>query len=63
MTEKNSASNDVVEAGNDQVPYNFQYDHGRMPFFMKVIWVGFLIMATWYTVTFLLTSVGKELGG
>ena len=60
MTDKNSVSN---HEGNDQLPHEFQYDHGRMPFFMKLVWVGYLVLATWYVVTFLLTSVGKELGG
>jgi hypothetical protein len=32
-----------------------------MPFFMKVVWVGFLGMTTWYVVTYLLEAVGREL--
>jgi len=47
----------------DQVPYTFDYDHGRMPLFMKIVWVGFLIFATWYVVSFLLTSLAEEIGG
>ena len=58
MTEKNSAP---AEPGNDQVPYKFEYGHGRMPFFMKLVWVGFLALATWYIVANLLTAVGEEL--
>ena len=50
-------------AGHDQKPYDFKYDHGRMPLFMKVVWVGFLIFATWYVVAYLLVSLGQELGG
>lgn len=60
MTEKNSAP---AEPADDQTPYRFEYGHGRMPFFMKLVWVGFLILATWYVVSFLLTAVGEDLGG
>lgn len=47
----------------DQVPYEFGYGHGRMPWFMKVIWIGFLTFATWYTVSFLLEALESELAG
>ncbi len=49
-------------AGDDQVPYAFDYGHGRMPFFMKLVWIVFLAFATIYTVSYLLTAVGVELG-
>ena len=58
MTDKNSAPAE----GEDQTPCDFQYDHGRMPVFLKIAWVAFLAFATWYVVSFLLTSVGHELG-
>ncbi|HMS15637.1 MAG TPA: hypothetical protein PKA37_02280 [Planctomycetota bacterium] len=51
----------VTAEGSDQNPYPFSYGHGRMPFFMKIVWVGFLIMTTWYVVTYLLEAVGQEL--
>lgn len=49
-----------AEAG-DQSAYPFSYGHGRMPFFMKVVWIGFLIFATWYVVEFLLDALGREI--
>ena len=52
-----------ARAGDDQRMYEFNYGHGRMPLFMKIAWLLFLAFATWYVVQFLLTSVGKELGG
>ncbi len=60
MTERNSVP---TSPDDDQAPYSFEYGHGRMPFFMKIVWVGFLILATWYIVAFLLTALGDELGG
>ncbi|MCB9832156.1 MAG: hypothetical protein H6807_06735 [Planctomycetes bacterium] len=61
MTAKNSP--DVESLGTDQEPYEFQYDHGRMPFFMKLVWIFFLALSCWYIVSFLLPAVGVELGG
>ena len=52
----------VVIAGDDHAEYPFDYGHGRMPLFMKLVWIGFLAFATVYTVTYLLTSLGEELG-
>jgi divalent metal cation (Fe/Co/Zn/Cd) transporter len=49
-------------AGDDQAYYQHEYGHGRMPFFMKIVWVGFLAFATWYIVTYLLESLAQELG-
>lgn len=64
MTEKTSgASEQEIEViGNDQAPLPFSYGHGRMPFFMKLVWIGFLALITWYTVKYLLTAVGQEIG-
>lgn len=53
---------DPATAGDDQAPYPFQYDTGRMPMFMKIAWILFLAFGTWYVVTFLLESLGQELG-
>ena len=63
MTDKSSAPPATEVADDDQKPLEFQYGHGRMPFFIKIAWVGFLILATWYIVAHLLTSLGDELGG
>jgi hypothetical protein len=62
MTSESSPDNERQNA-SDQVGYDFQYDHGRMPFFMKVVWIVFLAFGTWYTVSFLLTALGEEMGG
>jgi hypothetical protein len=61
MTDENS-TDPTVPAGNDHEPYPFGYGHGRMPFFMKIVWVVLIVFMTWYIVTFLLTSIGAELG-
>ena len=62
MTEKNSSVQPETE-GNDHSAYDFRYDHGRMPMFMKIVWVGFIILTTYYIVANLLPAVGVELGG
>ena len=62
MTHGSPASPDPAGAGDDQREAPLGYGHGRMPLFMKLIWLGFLAFATWYVVQFLLTSVGEELG-
>ncbi len=61
MTDKNSL--DLEKDGSDQSPYEFRYDHGRMPFFMKLVWIFFLVLATWYIVQYLLVALGEEIGG
>lgn len=61
MTVENSKENDA--AGDDQVPYEFKYDHGRMPLFMKIVWVGFIVFATLYLVNNLLSALSNEVGG
>ena len=62
MTNNSPASDEPAAEGDDQREHVFSYDHGRMPLFMKIVWLGFLAFATWYVVEFLLTSVGQELG-
>lgn len=49
-------------AGQDQEPYEFAYGHGRMPLFMKIVWIGFLAFATWYLATNMLDALAAELG-
>lgn len=49
--------------GDDQAAYAFEYGHGRMPFFMKLIWLAFLAFGAWYLVSFLLEALGDELAG
>ena len=50
-----------VIAGDDDARYPFDYGHGRMPLFMKLVWIGFLAFGTVYTVTYLLTALGEDL--
>lgn len=50
-------------AGDDDAAYPFEYGHGRMPLFMKLVWIGFLAFGTIYTVTYLLESLAEEMGG
>ena len=59
MTEKNS--HPLPDEGGDHTPIDFRYGHGRMPFFMKLVWIAFLAFCTWYVVSYLLVSVGEEL--
>ena len=49
-------------AGDDQASYTYAYGHGRMPVFMKLIWLGFLVFAAWYIVSFLLVALEADLG-
>jgi hypothetical protein len=46
----------------DQKPYPFGYGHGRMPFFMKLTWLGFLAFSAWYVVTYLLAAFARDIG-
>lgn len=48
--------------GSDHTIYHHQYRHGRMPFFMKVVWLGFLAFGAWYTAVYLLTALQDEIG-
>ncbi len=61
MTEPTSSEADQP-AGDDQSYYKHEYGHGRMPLFMKLVWVAFLAFATWYIVSYLLESLAQELG-
>jgi len=56
-----SATAARAEADDNTMP-EFEYGHGRMPFFMKLVWLAFLGFGTWYTVVFLLDALGTELG-
>lgn len=47
--------------GDDHAAYSFRYGHGRMPGFMKLLWVGFLVFITWYVVAFLIPAAYEEL--
>ena len=58
-----TAAPEVPPEGSDQVEMPFKYDHGRMPFFMKAIWIGFLAFGTWYVVVNLLEALSTEIGG
>ncbi len=60
MTSESSPDRSAI-AGDDHAQYEFDYGHGRMPFFMKLVWIAFLAFATVYTVSYLLSSVGTEL--
>lgn len=62
MTQDSPGSPDGSSAGDDQKEHAFGYGHGRMPAFMKVVWLAFLAFATWYVVQYLLTSLGEEVG-
>jgi len=53
----------TAQAGEDQVAFEHRYGHGRMPTFMKLIWLGFLVFGAWYVATFLLTALADDLSG
>ena len=59
---QSSPGSETTDAGDDQREQALSYGHGRMPLFMKIIWLAFLAFATWYVVEFLLDSAGRELG-
>lgn len=65
MTAPSESDREVRSAAerDDHAAYPFVYGHGRMPGFMKVLWVVFLVFITWYVVSFLLPSAATELGG
>lgn len=46
---------------DDQVPAAVAYGHGRMPFFMKLAWVVFLVFVTYYVAVYLIPAAGGEL--
>lgn len=62
MTETNTGSTTAEAEGDDQAPVAHGYGHGRMPVFMKLVWLAFLAFGAWYTVTFLLDALSTELG-
>jgi heavy metal translocating P-type ATPase len=64
MTSESSPSSPdkAAIAGDDHAEYPFDYGHGRMPLFMKLVWIGFLAFGTIYTVSYLLTALGEEIG-
>ena len=47
--------------GDDQQSPTFQYGHGRMPAWMKLVWLAFLVFGAWYMVTYLLEALGGEM--
>ncbi|MCG3134194.1 MAG: hypothetical protein HMLKMBBP_01481 [Planctomycetes bacterium] len=47
----------------DDVRAEFDYGHARMPGFMKIAWIGFLVFIAWYVASFLIPAAGRELGG
>lgn len=51
----------IATAGDDQKPHDFSYGHGRMPFFMKAVWLAFLAFGAWYVVKYLLVALGQEM--
>jgi hypothetical protein len=63
MTDKTFAPEESLAPAADQKPADFHYGHGRMPLFMKLLWIAFLVFITYYVVTYLLTAVGVELQG
>ncbi len=63
MTEKNSTQSTADVAGDDDKMYEFGYGHGRMPLFMKIVWIGFLALSTWYIVANLLPALTGDIGG
>lgn len=62
MTTPTSTDSTPDAGGSDQVPAQFAYGHGRMPFFMKIAWLAFLAFGAWYVVTFVLRALADEVG-
>jgi len=62
MTSPNSDDPRATE-GDDQRAPAFQYGHGRMPLFMKLVWLAFLAFGAWYLAVYLLEALGGELAG
>ena len=62
MTGTNSEPPRDEAEGSDQLPVGWRYGHGRMPAFMKLVWLAFLAFGAWYTVQFLLAALATELG-
>ncbi len=60
MTTPNST--DPRGAADDDGPHTFQYGHGRLPTFLKLVWLAFLAFGAWYVAVYLLDALGGELG-
>jgi len=60
MTTPTSDDARAVE-GDDQRSPLMHYGHGRMPLFLKLVWLCFLGFGTWYLTTYLLDALGREL--
>ena len=56
-----SSTEGASDEGDDQSYRLFAYGHGRMPLFMKFVWLGFLAFGAWYLTSFLLEALGREL--
>lgn len=52
---------DPAADADDQAPLAVSYGHGRMPVFMKILWIVFLVFITWYVASFLIPAAGGEL--
>jgi hypothetical protein len=57
-----AADTSADSPGDDQAVAEFSYGHGRMPFFMKLVWLAFLAFGSWYVVSFLLRALDAEIG-
>lgn len=49
------------DTGDDHQPLPVSYGHGRMPMFMKLLWIGFLAFITYYVAVYLIPAAGDEL--
>jgi len=47
--------------GDDQTMPLMQYGHGRLPLFMKLVWLAFLVFGAFYLSVYLLDALGREL--
>lgn len=50
-----------IPTNDDQEPAVVAYGHGRMPLFMKLAWVVFLVFITYYVAVYLIPAAGNEL--
>lgn len=56
-----TGSNAPRSADDDQASVEVAYGHGRMPFFMKLAWVIFIVFITTYVAAYLIPAAGQEL--
>lgn len=56
-----TSSTEPPAGADDQTPLTVTYGHGRMPGFMKVAWVLFIVFITYYVARFLIPAAGEEL--